>query len=164
MTAEAVTPLTLSMSFAVLGAPAPKGSGRAMLIGGKARFVSGGSAPNARNLRSWDVAVREAAIAACGPSVSCPPSPVFVATPMRVVLVFRMRRPGGHWGKRGLKPSAPAHPASKPDLDKLVRATLDSLTGIVFDDDSRIVSVEARKTWAEPGREGATILVEAMAC
>lgn len=147
--------------FDVLGTPAPKGSGRAMLIGGKARFVAGGSAPNARNLRSWDTAVKQAA---CDAHARSPATsgPVFVATPLRVVIEFRMRRPSGHWCKRGLRASAPAFPASKPDIDKLARATLDSLTGCIFDDDSRIVELTVTKVWAAPVREGATITVEAM--
>lgn len=146
--------------FDVLGTPAPKGSGRAMLIGGKARFIAGGSAPNARNLRSWDTAVQQAAwdAHARSPATS---GPVFVATPVRVTIEFRMRRPAGHWGKRGLRPAAPLFPAVKPDIDKLARATLDSLTGSIFDDDSRIVALAVTKVWAEPGNEGATITVEA---
>jgi Holliday junction resolvase RusA-like endonuclease len=79
-----------------------------------------------------------------------------------VVVEFKLARPGGHWHptKGGLKPSAPAAPRSKPDVDKLARTTLDALTGIAFDDDSRIVDLVTRKRYAEPGREGARITVE----
>ena len=118
------------VSFDVHGTPAPKGSGRAMLIGGRARFIAGGSSKNASALKSWDVCVRDAAVEAVGASVQQPPRPVFVGTALRVEICFYMRRPAGHWGKAGVKPSAPAHPAVKPDLDKLARATIDSLTGI----------------------------------
>src|SRR5437868_6855849 len=38
----------------VLGTPAPKGSNRAMVFGGRARFVPGGSKTNQANLKSWD--------------------------------------------------------------------------------------------------------------
>lgn len=37
------------------------------------------------------------------------------------------------------------YPSVKPDLDKLVRATLDSLTGILYDDDSQVIEINARK-------------------
>ncbi|HZJ30733.1 MAG TPA: RusA family crossover junction endodeoxyribonuclease [Vicinamibacterales bacterium] len=61
-----------------------------------------------------------------------------------------------------LAPSAPALPRGKPDIDKLARSTLDALSGIVFDDDARVASLELRKVYAAPGDEGATITVEGM--
>jgi Holliday junction resolvase RusA-like endonuclease len=146
----------LRVVIEVLGTPAPKGSGRAMLIGGKARHIASGSSVNQKRLRSWDTAVREAAAESVGP-VTVPP---FVGEPLSLRIVFRLVRPAGHWGKRGLRPGAPAYPCTKPDLSKLVRATEDTLTGIVYDDDSRIVAVAVEKVYADPGREGATIVVE----
>lgn len=148
----------------VLGTPAPKGSGRAMLLGGKARFIASGSSANQKALQSWDVAVRVAAndvLAERRSDEDHHAAPLYVETPLAVVLVFRMRRPGGHYAKSGsLKPSAPRAPLTKPDADKLTRATLDSLHGIVFDDDSRIVELLVRKEYARGGNEGATILVD----
>lgn len=143
----------MTITIEVLGTPAPKGSGRAIMIGGRACHVASGSDVNAKRLRSWDTAVREAAAQAVG-VVASPP---FVGVPLRLHLVFRLVRPAGHWGKRGLLPSAPAFPTSKPDLSKLVRSTEDTLTGIVWDDDSRIVAATVEKLYAEPGKEGATI-------
>lgn len=143
--------------FDVLGTPAPKGSNRAMLRGGRAVFVPGGSKVNQQKLQSWDAAVRDQARLATGDGVA----PCFVGKPLTVVIVFRMARPGGHWSKAGtVKLSAPAMPATKPDADKLARCTLDSLQGSVFDDDSRIVELLVRKIYAAPGREGATILID----
>lgn len=145
-----------AVTIEVLGTPAPKGSGRAILIAGRARHVPSGSDVNAKKLRSWDTAVREAAALSVG-HVTSPP---FIGVPLRLRIVFRLIRPAGHWGKRGLRPKAPSFPTTKPDLSKLVRSTEDTLTGIVFDDDSRIVSAVLEKVYAEPGREGATIVVE----
>lgn len=144
------------IAFDVLGMPAPKGSNRAMLIGGKARFVPGGSKANQHRLKGWDACVRADALEALGPCLE----PKFIGRPLRVELHFRMARPSGHWGKRGLKPSAPIAPATKPDADKLARATLDSLTGLAFDDDSRIVELLVSKSYAAPGQEGARIVVQ----
>lgn len=147
----------LRVVIEVLGTPAPKGSGRAILIGGRARHVPSGSDVNARKLRSWDTALREAAAASVGHVTT----PVFVGAPLRLHIVFRLTRPSGHWGKHGgLRPSAPPYPTTKPDLSKLVRSTEDTLTGIVYDDDSRIVVAAVEKVYADPGREGATIVVE----
>ena len=139
----------------VLGCPAPKGSNRAMVRGGRAVFVPGGSKVNQTKLKSWDVAVREEALEQIGQRTE----PVFVGAALAVSIVFRIARPSGHWGKHGLKPSAPSYPAVKPDVDKLARATIDSLSGLVFDDDARIVRLVVTKEYAQPGREGAAISV-----
>lgn len=143
----------------VLGTPAPKGSGRAMLIGGKARHIASGTTANQLALKAWDVAVREAAHAAVG-DVAAPP---YVATALVMAVEFRMARPASHWGtgKRAgrLKESTPLYPIGKPDSSKLVRATEDSITGIVWDDDSRVGLHLVDRIYALPGREGATILI-----
>lgn len=130
-----------------------------MIVGGAAQYVPSGSGANARAMKSWDTAVREAAAQAVG-TVDAPP---FVDRAVRLTIVFRLRRPAGHYGRIGaLKPSAPAWPITKPDGSKLLRATEDSLTGIVWDDDSRVVEFFLRKQYARPGTEGASIIVEAM--
>ena len=150
------------ITIEVLGTPAPKGSARAMMVGGRPRVIASGSSVNQRKLKSWDTALREAARDAIG-DVAVPP---FVGVPLRLVVVFRLARPAGHWAKGKnagkLTPSAPPYPTTKPDSSKLLRATEDSLIGIVFDDDSRIVSTHITKVYASPGNEGATITVEAM--
>jgi Holliday junction resolvase RusA-like endonuclease len=149
----------------VLGTPAPKGSGRAMLIGGKARFIASGTGANARTQRQWSKAVRQAAL-------SQPHS--FAATPLAVAIEFRMPRRKGDLGTGRnagrIRPSAPIAPSGYPDIDKLTRCTLDALVprrkagkvveyGII-DDDSRIVRLEVTKVYAAPGCEGARITVE----
>jgi crossover junction endodeoxyribonuclease RusA len=40
----------------------------------------------------------------------------------------------------------------KPDIDKLARATLDSLTGVLFMDDAQVVTLSARKHYGSPER------------
>lgn len=69
--------------------------------------------------------------------------------PVQLNARFMFLRPKGHLRKDGTAlPSAPRMPAVKPDLDKLLRAVLDSLSGIVFADDSQVVVVTARKEYA----------------
>ena len=142
----------------VLGKPAPKGSARAFYKAGMKRAVI--VKDNSEKQKAWDGAVRESAADAVG-QVEAPP---FVDRALAVTITFAMARPGGHWGKGKragqLIPSAPAFPRGKPDIDKLARTTLDALTGIVFDDDSRIVRLVLAKQYALPGREGARIIVE----
>lgn len=43
------------------------------------------------------------------------------------------------------KSSKRKHPSVKPDIDKLCRATMDALTGILFADDSQVCELNARK-------------------
>lgn len=44
------------------------------------------------------------------------------------------------------------YPTVKPDLDKLVRAVLDALTGICIKDDAQVVEIHTTKEYAaEPG-------------
>jgi crossover junction endodeoxyribonuclease RusA len=41
---------------------------------------------------------------------------------------------------------------TKPDVDKLLRAVLDGLTGIAFDDDSQVVDARVFKYFGSPER------------
>jgi Holliday junction resolvase RusA-like endonuclease len=148
------------ITLEVLGTPAPKGSSRAFYKAGMKRAVL--VKDNSERQRSWDGAVREAALAALE-RTGCPEVMAFVKTPLAVEIVFRLKRPGGHYSKATgrLLPSAPLFPSGKPDIDKLARTTLDAMTGSIFDDDSRIATLSLDKVWAEPGCEGATIRVRA---
>ena len=82
---------------------------------------------------------------------------------MHVLIEFHVERPSGHYTKKRqlLKNTAPDHPAVKPDIDKLVRCTLDALSGVAFDDDARIVSLTAHKRYRKRGTEaGADITIQ----
>lgn len=137
----------------VLGLPAPKGSARAMNIGGRARLIASSSSANARKQAAWAKAIQAAAT-----GCDVIPGPVWVA------VTFRLPRPKGHYTARGeLREKAPLHPTTHPDLDKLARTTLDALTGLAFDDDSRVVQLTVRKQYAVPDRAGAVITVGAIA-
>jgi len=72
--------------------------------------------------------------------------------PLKLSLVFIVARPKGHFGKRGLRPSAPPHPNKRPDALKLARGTEDALTGVVYRDDAQNVLITLQKAWGEPER------------
>lgn len=60
-------------------------------------------------------------------------------------ICFWFTRPKSHFRtgkatKHLLASAAPQHHAKKPDLDKLIRGTKDALSGIVYADDSQVVS------------------------
>lgn len=138
------------ISFDVAGVPAPKGSMRAMLVRGRPMCIPGGSRSNQRELIAWARAVRERAVESVGAH-----GPMYIDAPLEVGLVFRIERPRGHFGTgrnaARLKPDAPEHPHVKPDIDKLARATLDALTGVLYDDDARIAVLTVVKQWGTPG-------------
>jgi len=71
--------------------------------------------------------------------------------PVRVVCTFIFERPKNHYGTGrnalNLKPSAPFSMVTKPDVDKLARAVLDALTGVLFYDDSQVISLTVTKKY-----------------
>jgi Holliday junction resolvase RusA-like endonuclease len=80
--------------------------------------------------------------------------------PVAVWATFYLPRPQGHWGKRGLLPSAPKYPAKKPDVLKLMRSTEDALTGICWRDDAQIVKEDIAKRYSEDGWTGCVLLIK----
>lgn len=78
--------------------------------------------------------------------------------PVQLWLRFCFHRPNAHFrsGKNSqlLKADSPTHPTAKKknDLDKLVRAVMDALTGVVYVDDAQVWSLESEKIYSEiPG-------------
>lgn len=127
------------VSFHVDGKPVPQGSVVAHVRNGKAsiHYAQGSG------LAVWRNMVNAAARDAWGDG---PP----VGTPVGVAITFRMKRPRNHYAdlQGTLRRSAIAEkPSVMPDLDKLVRAILDSLTGIVFLDDAQVTELFACKEY-----------------
>lgn len=153
----------VAISFRVFGSPSPKGSPRVVMHGrGGIPLAAPRVLHDSAKTESWaaEVAMQaRAAIDACAP---------FCDVPLVVSVTFFVVRPAGHYGRGKhagrLKPSAPRAPRGKPDIDKLVRATLDPLIGVAFDDDSRIVELHAQKVYALLGESpGAQIDIREVA-
>lgn len=104
--------------------------------------------------RNWRADVRAAAEVAMRDEA-------LTSSAVMLSAVFIMRRPKSHFSTSGaLKSRAPLWHTSRPDIDKLSRAVLDALTGIVWTDDSLVVCKIATKRYADPTeREGAQITV-----
>jgi Holliday junction resolvase RusA-like endonuclease len=84
--------------------------------------------------------------------------------PVRVQVRFYTHRPVDHFGTGRnagvLKPWAPRYVTTTPDIDKLLRATLDALkTARVYGDDSQVVKTVAEHLYANH-RPGAFIHVD----
>lgn len=70
---------------------------------------------------------------------------------LRIELAFVLRKP---------KSVRRFYPAVRPDLDKYVRACLDALEGVAYDDDAQVCSIVATKSYGFPA--GVEIRLEAM--
>lgn len=133
------------IEFFVPGIPVPKGSMRAFAFKRKTGKLGVAVSHDNERTRPWLAVVTAFAQEAMAGS---PP----VDAPLSVRLRFVLPRPQGHFGTRGLRPSAPFAPAVKPDLDKLVRCVLDALNGVTWVDDGRVVEVRASKAYGQaPG-------------
>lgn len=124
----------------VHGTPAPQGSKRHV---GRGVLVE--SSPN---LRPWRAVVTAAAADAVE-AASWAPDRRAVCT---LYGVWTLARPTSHYrtGKHAdqLRDAAPAHPGTRPDLDKLLRSTLDALVDAgALVDDARVVTVHAVKAY-----------------
>lgn len=86
---------------------------------------------------------------------------VVVDCPVGIKLKCYLKRPAGHWGSgrnaMKLKPTAPAVPGKKPDLDNYIKFALDCLNHCgVWADDSVVVWIVASKLYADRGEEART--------
>jgi crossover junction endodeoxyribonuclease RusA len=126
----AVTMALRTVSFDVIGIAQPKGSTRAFLPKGAAFPVTTSANPR---LKQWEhlVAVQAQAAGADG---------LFLG-PVLLEVTFYLPRPQS-------APRRVVHHLTAPDLDKLVRGTMDALTGILYRDDSQVVQISAWKVFA----------------
>lgn len=139
------------VEFWVAGLPKPQGSKRAFVNPKTKRAVLTESA--GAPLKDWRHDVKAFAIdAMVGKQMVVQPRGVHLS------VEFVMPRP------TSLPRNKPTPLAVKrPDLDKLVRAICDSLTGVVYADDSQAISHDVWKRIAEIGEQpGANIAVTAL--
>jgi crossover junction endodeoxyribonuclease RusA len=132
------------IAFTVHGTPAPQGSKRAFKHKTTGNIVV--IADNHKPLTKWRNAVQAAAMEHGGT--------ITPGAPAAIALDFYLARPKAHYGTgrnaEVIKPTAPLVPASKPDLDKLIRAVLDALTAAgTYTDDSKITAIFATKFYAD---------------
>ena len=116
------------LQFFVSGYPMPKGSMVAYARprgDGKWRGVL----THSTRSKSWEVTIREQL-----PMVATP-----LDGPLGVQLAFYLPRP---------KTVAREYPSVVPDIDKLARAVLDGLKGVIVDD-SRVVDLTCNKRYAD---------------
>lgn len=146
------------LTFVVRGVPVPQGALVRSPAGGL--YHRGQSA-----LDAWRGAIGLEARAAMGDFT-------LFEGPVRVTATFSVARPAAHFlpanGKRRvreLRLDAPAWHAQRLDIDKLSRALLDALTGVVVGDDGQVAELTAAKRWAdaETGWTGVVVQVGRLA-
>ena len=122
-----------AIKFFVPGVPVPQGSKNAFVMRGKAVMSEAN-----KNTKPWRDTIKAIALDNYkGIALLCP---------LKVNVCFFFQRPNSHLRKNGtLKPNQPNYKPQKPDLDKLLRSLGDSLTGIIWYDDSQIVQIFAKK-------------------
>jgi len=127
------------LTITVHGTPAPQGS--------KRHVGNGVMVESSKKVKPWRQDVKHAALDVLG---DAPP----LIGPVLVDVTFTLTRPRGHYrtGRNAelLRDSAPAYPAGKPDIDKLLRSTLDALGEAgVWRDDAQVVAATMRKVYGD---------------
>lgn len=125
-----------AVQFWVAGVPQPQGSMSAHVVNGRAVMFSA----NAKRLKPWRDAVAAQALQAWAIG-AWQGAPLEGGVHLR--LQFAFVRPAS--ARKRVTPHV------KPDLDKLQRAVLDALTGVVYVDDAQVVSVTASKIYRPSG-------------
>ncbi len=125
---------TLEISFTVYGTPRPQGSTRAFMKPGM-RFPVVTS--DNRALKPWRQEITASAIA-------LKVLPFEKDIPVEITLNFYFTRPKSAKNRKGM--------TVRPDGDKLIRACLDSIKGVLIHDDAQVVELHARKHYGGPER------------
>ena len=124
----------MTFEFEVLGTPVPQGSMRAFLPKGWDRPII---TSDNKKLKAWRAQVSQMAVLLWNHK------PLPRTIPIKLFLTFYFLRP---------KSNKDVHKTTKPDVDKLCRAILDSLTGIVYEDDSQVIKAVIYKLYGDVER------------
>ena len=146
----------MRVSYFVAGTPVPQGSKRAWYNPTIKQVVMTEDAGSRHTSWRWELS--SYARQAMSDAGYLTP----FAGPILCSLSFRMHRNLTHYGtgrnSRVVKASSPSHPIVAPDVDKLARAVLDSLTSIVWVDDAQVVRLTATKDYVERWEEEGVVV------
>lgn len=126
----------MRIEFNVPGTPRPQGS--------KRHIGHGVMIESSKHVKNWRAVASLAALQAMAGA-----KPIQKPEAVAVHVHFIFERPKKHYNSKGLKADSPGLHTQTPDVDKLLRALLDSMTGIVFCDDAQVQVKEAFKFWGE---------------
>ena len=146
----------MTISFFVCGDPSPKGSKTAVVRGGRAVLLDGRTAGARAKYALW----RDSVAVCARLAMHTATKPYNILTPLDgplgIEVVFCLSRPKNETKAQ----RARTWHTVRPDADKLLRAVLDPLSGVVITDDARIALVRVTKRYARtPDAIGAQITV-----
>lgn len=118
------------ISFTVYGIAAGKGSTTSRFVPERGRTFT----HSPKNTQNWERLVKDVA------QQHVPPDGLLDG-PLQMQLRFYLPKPKSAPKRRRTWPD------KKPDLDKLIRAVGDALTGVIYTDDARIVTITASKDY-----------------
>lgn len=132
--------MSSSITFDVIGLPVAQGSIKS--LGRQSAGPAILTHSNRQELMPWRSIVGAAALQAR-------PDDWSQQQAVHLSLTFRFPRPAGHFTKGGaLRSTSPPYKITKPDADKLTRAILDSLAGILYIGDQQVVTLAVHKRYA----------------
>ena len=131
--------MTFQLFFTVEGTPVGKGRPK---FARRGNFVT---AYTPTKTRTYESLIAEAAKKAMGTSEP-------LQTPIAAYIYITVPIPQSYPKKRrdaclnGLE-----RPCKKPDIDNIIKAFLDSMNGIVYDDDTQVVTLHSAKNYGSVG-------------
>lgn len=134
------------ISFTVFGTPQPQGSTRAFVRGNRAYITSANT--KMKPYRHTITQVASETLNQLGRTIPAYPRPL----PVKAHITWVLAKPKS-------TPKKITQPTKKPDVDKLFRAVLDSLTGVIYEDDSQVVGGRVHKEYGSPERTEITIQI-----
>lgn len=145
----------MSVHLLVVGVPVPQGSTRTFVREGRAFTTH--AKPGPLSL------YRDAIALAWERHPVKRPAPM--SEPVVLHCTFVFKRPQAHYlpanrkrNERAVREDAPLYMTNKPDVDKLLRAVADALTGRAYDDDKRVVQMHGIKVYGDRGETHIDIL------
>lgn len=125
------------LRFTLYAKPEPQGSTRAFMVRGRPIITSANAKMKPYRHSLTQLGMEE--MSRKGHTAPLCPQ----GTPVEVTVVWTLAKPKS-------TPKRVKHPAKKPDLDKILRSVLDSLTGVAYYDDAQVVKVTCQKQYGVP--------------
>lgn len=113
-------------------------------------MLPAGTTQSRIKFNQWRVDIKNAAVTAMGERQAS-------TLPIRLMCEFQLPYPTSSIRKYQM--GWLMH-TKKPDVDKLMRALLDALTGIVWKDDSQVCFSMVNKVYAWNGKPGAEVIID----
>jgi Holliday junction resolvase RusA-like endonuclease len=138
--------MTFMLQFHIDAEPVPKGRPKFSQVGGFMRAYT------PKKTSDYESIVRATAQQAMGPTD-------LLETAVGVYLYIRLPIPQSHSKKRKEAClSGQEKPIKKPDIDNLAKSVLDGMNGVIWKDDSQIVSLHVTKVYSSGS--GVDVLVK----